>query len=267
MSSKKTDLPTSMSDLAVVASNEARTMTRLFRSTELANIPHTPENIRHAVSEIRYISDQTQVMLNMSSVQRGMRLCWLKANYTQHGQWQEFCEEHFPEISNRSIQRWMAAYLTAVGEKKPRALPKYDEADLEDAELAEAIESLSTDKADLAPRKALMDHISKQEKSIEKGQKQLSERDETIADLQARLESLQAESEKDFLPAGAVDEADKLLAIRGEFAGLFIKWANVLPDDLDLLRQHKEMLNGLPELCEAFYHDHIEPRARELTGR
>lgn len=257
--------PKSMTELASAAGQQYRSKMRLFSRTELANIPHTDENMARAIEEIRYICEQTKALLGMSAERRGMYLCWLKVDKTQHGEWQAFCEENFPHINMRSIQRWMAAYLQATGEKKPKSLPKYDEGDLEDAELAESVEQLSTDKQDLAPRRALVDLTKKQEKQLEKGKEQYEQLKAETAEKISRLqEELEAERSGQWIPPEAREEADRIECIRGHFGAFLMKWIQSLPDNTEALKLHRELHHGLCERLQEFWETQILPHGMKI---
>ena len=236
--------PTTMAALARIAYDQQQKGQRLFNRTDLANIPHTQANIDRAVSQIKFLSEQTRRLLEMSTVERGMYLCWLKSIYTEHGQWEAFCQEQFPDLHERSRQRYMAAYLQAIGEKKPKELPAYEPDELEDAELSREIEGLSTEKGKIAPRRALLDHIDKLVKASEKGQEQLRA-------AQERIENMEAANSKALkgrlIPKNIEDEHARIEHVRIWFQAFLNDWGNALPSDMDGLRLHKALHMELSE--------------------
>lgn len=257
----KKGLIADIAQLAPMAAETQKGRMALFNQTELANIPHTPENIDKAIQAVKFITEQTRSLITLTCQQRGMYLCWLKANYTQHGEWQQFCEEHFPEIPNRTRQYWMATYLTAIGEKKPRELPKYDPDELEDSELSDAVENLSTDKRDLAPRKALLDMLKKQEKQIAKGLKDMEALREQLQLTQSEAQAAQAGR---FIPESVTAETDRIEHIRNEFGSFLNFWIQNFATDLDAMRLHKSLHAELQDVFSDFWTTQMLPHCESL---
>jgi hypothetical protein len=239
-----------------------RAIGKLFKSGELANMPHTQENVATVVHAINFATDQVRSLLAMTNVQRGMRFCWLKIKYGEHGQWQAFCQENFPEISQRSISGWMVDYLNATGEKPRKQLPKYDPDELEDAELVAAIESLDADKKERAPRRALLDHIEKLEKGRAKGAEQY---EKLQADLAARDLELEKARQGFHIPDNITDEKTKVEFIRNQFYGWVKTWQTNLPvtdneeEDRKRLNLHFGLYTDLAQVMTTLWEDYIGP--------
>lgn len=258
--------PQAITDIALAADAAQRGRMQLFSQTELAKIPHTAENIAKAVQAVKLLTSQTRSLLEMSTVQRGMYLCWLKANYTQHGEWETFCKEHFEDVPKRTRCYWMSAYLTAIGEKKPKELPAYDPADLESDELSDAVERLSTDKSDLAPRGALIEHIKKLQSQIDKGMEQRRADRERIEQMEAALHKAQQGA---CIPAHITDEATRVEHVRNSFWSFVTSWMSSLPTEDERLRLHLALYTELKEAMLNVWHEHLGPQieAKKAKGR
>jgi hypothetical protein len=251
-----------IAQVAQLAAAGQRGRMRLFNSTDLANIPYTPANIESAVQAVNYISEQTKAILEVSVVQRGMYLCWLKSNCGEHGEWEKFCAERFPEIPERSRRRWMASYLVACGQRKPKELPSYQADEFDDEDLSGAVENLSTDKADLAPRRALLDMLAKLKKQIDKGQEQSQAKDAKIAELEKANKNFQAGLT---IPESVRDEADRITTIRAKFGEFIMLWCKNLPDDREALRLHRGLWQELCEQLEDLWENAMLPHGRKLA--
>jgi hypothetical protein len=251
-------------DLAIAADAKQRTAMKLFNRTELAGIDHTPENIAQAVSVVNVVTDQLQAAIELSVVQRGMYLCWLKVNYAEHGEWEKFCSKNFPKLSERTRRYWMLAYQVAVGEKKPKELPRYEPGEMEDRELQAGAEDLTAKGREVAPRKALLDHIKKLEGNQQKGQEQLSNKDERIAELEKKLETLTTDA---FIPADVKDEDNKCQLIKNAFWRFVVTWNSNIPSDPERLKSHMNLCRELEVEMTTLWDEHLFPAFEIARGR
>lgn len=247
-----------ISDLAKVAAEAQQGRMKLFNSTDLAGIAHTPENIATAIHTVKTITAQARMLVEMATVQRGMYLCWLKSNYTRHGEWEKFCAEHFPDISKRTRQFWMASYLHATGEKKPKELPTYEPDEMEDRELASAIESLNSS-ADTAPRRALLEHLKKLQKQIETGRDAAQKKNDEIELLRQQLEAAVAGAS--CVPSSIKDAAQVADKIRDAYWKLVKDWQSAMPADDDGQRVHLSLFEELKDAMIRLWETNLGPQA------
>ena len=253
--------PASISDLARVADGAAAGRMRLFKASELANIPDTPDNRRRAVEQIQTLTSQTRELLEWSVTRRGMFLCWLKNCLSGHGEWETFCRERLPEISDRTRRYWMAAYLQAVGEKPRRELPRYEPDEMEDAELAREVEQLSGDRKRTLPRRELMDLVDRMQAQIQKGQEQAEKRERAMARLEEQLEKLTA---GDYIPETVKREADRCKHIQNRYYSFVRAWLENLPADETRLQHHRSLWQELAQHMAAMWENDLYPRFEEL---
>jgi hypothetical protein len=209
-----------------------------------------------AAITVHYICAQTKSLLELSVAQRGMYMCWLKMNKTGHGEWEKFCEQHFPDIPNRTRQYWMAAYLFQVGEKRPKELPAYEPDELEDSELASAIENLTSDKLARMPRRAMLEHLDRMKKQLDKGREQL------VAE-QERAQRAEADSEKLrrnlLIPEDITDEDKRCERIEFKFWEFVRVWLENTPDDRERAKAHLALFGKIREHFMALWEDRIMP--------
>lgn len=243
--------------LAPVAAQAQIERLKLFTGTELADIPHTPENVAKAVHFVKAATAATRALLQASIVQRGMYLCWLKANYTQHGEWERFCGEQFPDVPKRSRQRWMAAYLDATGQKRWRELPAYSEDDLEDAEVAGAIEDLNAEPAARMPRRQLAELYEKVCGNLEKGRKQREQDRERIEALEAQVRD--AQEGASCVPPHVRDAAQACEHLRSAFWRLVRDWIGALPEDEESLAVHLALHEEIKQHALTLWETHLGP--------
>ena len=242
-----------MTELAIAKDEKARQTAKLFNLTELAKIHHTADNVAHAINVVKLATQQIRSLVEMAVVQRGMYLCWLKSEYTEHGDWEKFCAEHFPDIPKRTRCFWMAAYLQEVGEKKPKELPAYEPDEMEDQELADAIEDLSLDKKARMPRKAMIEIIDKQNANAKKGQQQLEEARTLLRKKEEEIDQLRQSA---FIPAHIKDEAQRIEFLRNAFWAFVKTWIENLPVEEQLIRLHLSLFKELSqEMLEVWVND------------
>jgi hypothetical protein len=243
-------------DLAIRAAEVQKGRMKLFSTTELANYPATPERIMEAVNTIHYICAQTKSLLELSVGQRGMYMCWLKMNKTGHGEWEKFCAEHFPDIPKTSRCRWMSAYLTQTGEKRPKELPAYEPDELEDDELTGALENLTTDKVARMPRRAMLEHFERMKKQLDKGREQL------VAE-QERAQRAEADSERFrrglLIPDDITEEEKRCERIEFKFWEFVRVWLENLPDDRERAKAHLALFGKVREHFMALWEDRLMP--------
>lgn len=257
--------PTPFDALVLAARDVDRKRRDLLRGTDLAKIAHTEANIGEAVRAVRALTEQSRALLQMTQQRRGMYLTWLKLACTQHGEWQAFCAAHFPAIPTRSLQRWMLAYRVAAGEAKNRELPApYDPEELDDPQLAEAVDDPDAPALSRAPRRKLLDEIDRRQAQIVKGRGQLAGARSEIEDLRARLAALEAGR---FTPPEVADERELLEAVENAFYEFLKTWIWLMPADPALLQDHLALHTKLCARLAEAWAEELAPRIERKRSR
>lgn len=247
-----------MTDLVAAAEKVQRERGRLLSGTELAGIAHTAENEASAIEAVRFMNAETRRLLQMSMERRGMFLVWLKASRTAHGEWQAFCKQHFPEVPERTVRRWMATYLIATGQKAPRELPGPAGDDLDNDELVDALMDPASDADSRLPRASLIEQNRKLRDHLAKGQQQREADREALAALKAEVDRLTAGGA---IPPEVAEEADRVGRIENEFWTFVTHWIANLPDTPDRLRLHMALHHRLVDEMADLWASRLGPQA------
>lgn len=243
-----------LTDIVLKAAAAERSGMKLLTGTELAAIPNTPENRVKAVESVRTLTEQTRSLLQMSAEKRGMYLVWLKTHHAAPKAWQAFCEQNLPDLPQRSIRRWMASYLVATGQKKPRELPAPSEPeDIESDELIDAMMDPAASADEKRPRNELVCENAKLRGQVEKGRKQL-------ADLRDRL---QIYREGDCVPARVKDTQSLIAATRVEFYRWLKGWEDGVRRGWGDYDQHRGLFAELEQVMLRAWEERIGPAVEE----
>jgi hypothetical protein len=243
-----------------IADETQRRKAALLSGTELAKVPHTPENEDAARKRIDFLNDTISHMLRLGQQERGMYLLWFRNKYSEHGTWEKFCREFFPQLPQSTIRRCILAYRVAIGEKKPRELT-YGPADVEDAELAEAACDPDASKGDLAPRSILIEENRRLKDNKTKGAQQLADAQRQIEDLKKAMADLKANL---FSPVEVRDEEQRLGMIRSKFGEFLIFWHANFSHNLEAMRMHKAFLGEATERLSGFWEEQMLPHCNEI---
>jgi hypothetical protein len=158
----------------------------------------------------------------------------------------------------------MATYQISVGQKKPKELPHYEPDELDDPDFQQAVNSLTADKAALAPRRALIDHAAKLQKQIGKGMEQRKADQERIGNLQAALEKAVAGAA---IPAHITEEAERVKFVRNAFWEFVKTWVISMPGNVEALKLHRALLSELQEEMNELWPGHLGPQAEAKVER
>jgi hypothetical protein len=179
---------------------------------------------------------------NASIPEMGARLFLLKANLP-HGEYEKTVEQVCPGISLATVRRWVAAFrrlaeLPPVYKRKSLPPPEEDLA-FDDPEFDK---HLANPNVAVKTYGELCQELENLKRQKTKGAEQLEAERKKVEEQAAEIERLKV---GDFIPPEVKDAAARVLHIRSRFGGFLAFWHQNLPQDLDALRLHFELLDSL----------------------
>lgn len=195
----------------------------------------------------------------MTMVELGARF-WLLREKAQYGEWQSYLHEHYPEVPERTVRRWMLLFRRAAGLAGPATAKKMLTFDDLGEEEEAANQLLSDPKAAVKTYGELAEENARLKKQVEKGKDQSRVKDDQIEQLRAQVERA---NKSLHIPEDIHDEEARVELIRNAWWHYYRVAVENLPATRERLLVHRALCDELASLQQEMWEEHLLPRAEE----